>query len=63
MKGNLIHFTEDQYKQLYQAATYILPGRRGNSSRKSRVRRKLFKEVVKTVVENWIKEQLNEKSV
>lgn len=64
MSQETITFTKEQYNLIVKAAPRILVGRRGNSSRKSRVKKKLVQEVILDIIDNIdltkLKEQIDE---
>lgn len=52
MKKETLTFTREQYNLIVRSAPKILVGRRGNSSKKSRIRKKLVQEVIIDIVDN-----------
>jgi len=54
-----VYFTKDQFRQLLKAAKVKLKGRRGLSSKKLRVQKKIVQELVDIVTDDLVGE--NEK--
>jgi predicted transcriptional regulator len=61
MNNNVITFSKEQYKQILSKCHIILKGKRGSTSKNSRIRKKNLKKVISKIVTDYVKDTENEK--